>query len=161
MSGALVSLTAKMPPTLSPEVPRPPTMALLQLCENPRRKHQNTPTPDCRDDEVVCVLEETKQNQKVDSTTIAIKLIQCNTNCCAGVQFSSMLHVARYPYIGLLSGSGSRIKRVAASEGLATPADLMQVLQPAVEQHGAQFVTDQADHNERVWYDLAQTLAHV
>ncbi|KAL3159233.1 hypothetical protein ABBQ32_011205 [Trebouxia sp. C0010 RCD-2024] len=63
--------------------------------------------------------------------------------------FSSMLHVSRYPYIGLLSGSGNRTKRVAASEGFATPADLMQVLQPAVEQHGAQFVADQADHNER------------
>ena len=54
------------------------------------------------------------------------------------LQFSSMLHVARYPYIGLLSGSGNRIKRVACSEGFATPADLMQVLRPAVEQHGAQ-----------------------
>lgn len=69
-----------------------------------------------------------------------------------------MLHVSRYPYIGLLSGSGNRTKRVAASEGFATPADLMQVLQPAVEQHGAQFVADQADHNERVWCYFAQAL---
>lgn len=62
-----------------------------------------------------------------------------------------MLHVARYPYIALLSGSGSRTKKVATSEGFALPADILQMLQPAVEQHGAQFVADQADHNERVW----------
>ena len=66
------------------------------------------------------------------------------------MQFSSMLHVARYPYIALLSGSGSRTKKVASSEGFATAADLLQMLQPAVEEHGAQFVADQADHNERV-----------
>ena len=66
-----------------------------------------------------------------------------------------MLHVARYPYIALLSGSGSRTKKVASSEGFALPADLLQVLQPAVEQHGAQFIADQADHNERVRYGIA------
>ena len=66
-----------------------------------------------------------------------------------------MLHVARYPYIALLSGSGSRTKKVASSEGFALPADLLQVLQPAVEQHGAQFIADQADHNERVCHGTA------
>ena len=63
--------------------------------------------------------------------------------------------MARYPYIALLSGSGSRTKKVASSEGFALPADLLQMLQPAVEQHGAQFVADQADHNERVWFGIA------
>ena len=63
--------------------------------------------------------------------------------------------MARYPYIALLSGSGSRTKKVASSEGFALPADILQVLQPAVEQHGAQFIADQADHNERVCYVIA------
>lgn len=66
------------------------------------------------------------------------------------MQFSSQLHVARYPYVALLSGSSERTKKVASSEGFATHSDLMQMLQPAVEEHGAQFVADQADHNERV-----------
>ncbi len=65
-------------------------------------------------------------------------------------QFSSQLHVAHYPYVALLSGSNERTKKVASSEGLATPSDIMQMLQPAVGEHGAQFVADQADHNERV-----------
>ncbi len=65
-------------------------------------------------------------------------------------QFSSQLHVAHYPYVALLSGSNERTKKVASSEGLVTPSDIMQMLQPAVEEHGAQFVADQADHNERV-----------
>ena len=66
------------------------------------------------------------------------------------LQFSSQLHVARYPYIALLSGSGGGARKVASSEGLASAGDLMQLLQPAVDEHGAQFVADQADHNERV-----------
>lgn len=63
--------------------------------------------------------------------------------------FSSQLHVAHYPYIALLSGSNERTKKVASSEGLAPPSHIMQMLQPAVEEHGAQLVADQADHNER------------
>lgn len=63
--------------------------------------------------------------------------------------FSSQLHVAHYPYIALLSGSGQRTRKVASCEGFASPSELMQTLQPAVEEHGAQFVADQADHNER------------
>lgn len=58
--------------------------------------------------------------------------------------------MAHYPYVALLSGSNERTKKVASSEGLATPNDIMQMLQPAVEEHGAQFVADQADQNERV-----------
>ncbi len=58
--------------------------------------------------------------------------------------------MAHYPYVALLSGSNERTKKVASSEGLATPSDMMQMLQPAVEEHGAQFVADQADQNERV-----------
>lgn len=38
---------------------------------------------------------------------------------------------------------------------MASASDLMQLLQPAVEEHGAQFVADQADHNERVSWALA------
>lgn len=75
----------------------------------------------------------------------------CGTHCFHHeTQFSSQLHVAHYPYVALLSGSNERTKKVASSEGLATPSDIMQMLQPAVEEHGAQFVADQADHNERV-----------
>ena len=58
--------------------------------------------------------------------------------------------MARYPYIALLSGSNERTKKVASSEGFATPGAIMQLLLPAVDQHGAQFVADRADHNETV-----------
>lgn len=63
---------------------------------------------------------------------------------------SSGLRVTQYPYIALLSGSGSRTKMVASSEGMVSAADLMHLLRPAVEEHGAQFVADRADHDERV-----------
>ena len=63
---------------------------------------------------------------------------------------SSGLRVTRYPYIALLSGSGSRTKMVASSEGMISATDLRQLLQPAVEEHGAQFVADRADQDERV-----------
>ena len=63
---------------------------------------------------------------------------------------SSGLRVTRYPYIALLSGSGSRTKMVASTEGMISAANLRQLLQPAVEEHGAQFVADRADQDERV-----------
>ena len=68
----------------------------------------------------------------------------------ACLQLSSQLQVVHYPYIALLSGSGQRTRKVASCEGFASAGELMQTLQPAVEEHGAQFVADQADHNERV-----------
>ena len=90
--------------------------------------------------------------------TAAVTCFQ-SVNALGVLQFSSQLHVAQYPYVALLSGSSSGTKKVASSEGLATPADLMQLLQPAVEEHGAQFVADQADHSERVGGTLSDGAA--
>ena len=71
---------------------------------------------------------------------------------------SSGLRVTSYPYVALLSGSGNRTKMVASAEGMTSATDLLQMLQPAVEEHGAQFVADRADHDERVSWPTCSTV---
>ena len=60
------------------------------------------------------------------------------------------VQASSYPYVGLMAFSGSRTRLIAASEGLCTPAQLLAMLQEAVNQYGAEFVADQAEASQVV-----------
>ncbi len=66
------------------------------------------------------------------------------------MQLSSSLRATRYPYVGLIAHSGVRARLLVSVSGPLPAAQLLEHLQAALEQHGAEMVADRADAEERV-----------